>query len=166
MNYGSLCKRLAVCTALGIALALPAEAVWTAVQPEAVVYAAEYSSLRGNIIENAYLLVGTPFKMGGSSPSEGFDASGYVQYVFGESGIALPRTVDEQYDVGQRVGKDDLLPGDLVFYSTDGPGATFCGIYSGDGKFIYAGTKNGVIEGEAFGPYWDERFYGAKRILN
>ena len=166
MNYGSLCKRLAICTALGIALALPAGAVWTAVQPEAVVYAAEYSSLRGNIIENAYLLVGTPFKMGGSSPSEGFDASGYVQYVFGESGIALPRTVDEQYDVGQRVGKDDLLPGDLVFYSTDGPGATFCGIYSGDGNFIYAGTKNGVIEGEAFGPYWDERFYGAKRILN
>ena len=70
MNYGSLCKRLAICTALGIALALPAGAVWTAVQPEAVVYAAEYSSLRGNIIENAYLLVGTPFKMGGSSPSE------------------------------------------------------------------------------------------------
>lgn len=78
-----------------------------------------------------------------------------MQYVFGESGIALPRTVDEQYDVGKRISKDELLPGDLVFYSTDGPGATFCGIYSGEGKFIYAGTKNGVIEGEAFGPYWD-----------
>lgn len=104
--------------------------------------------------------------MGGSFPSEGFDGSGYVQYVFGESGIALPRTVDEQYDVGRRIGKDNLLPGDLVFYSTDGPGATFCGIYSGDGKFIYAGTKNGVIEGEAFGPYWDERFYGARRIID
>ena len=146
MNYVSLCKRLAVCTALGIALSLPVGAVWNTMQPQ-LAYAEEYSSLRGNIIENAYLLVGTPFKMGGS-------------------GIALPRTVDEQYDVGRRIGKDDLLPGDLVFYSTDGPGATFCGIYSGDGKFIYAGTKNGVIEGEAFGPYWDERFYGARRIID
>ena len=139
MNYVSLCRRLAVCTALGIALSLPVGAVWNTMQPQ-LAYAEEYSSLRGNIIENAYLLVG--------------------------SGIALPRTVDEQYDVGRRIGKDDLLPGDLVFYSTDGPGATFCGIYSGDGKFIYAGTKNGVIEGEAFGPYWDERFYGARRIID
>lgn len=165
MNYRDLSRRLAVGTVLGIALALPVGAVMTAVQPQPA-YAAEYTSLRGNIIENAYLLVGTPFKMGGSEPAEGFDGSGYVQYVFGESGIALPRTADEQYEVGSKISKDDLLPGDLVFYSTDGPGATFCGIYSGDGKFIYAGTKNGVIEGEAFGPYWDERFYGATRIID
>ncbi|WP_337366049.1 C40 family peptidase [Phascolarctobacterium sp.] len=165
MKYRDLVKRLAAGVALGIALTLPVDAVWTVVQPRAA-YAEDYSSLRGNIIETAYLLAGTPFKMGGSSPSEGFDGSGYVQYVFGESGIALPRTVDEQYDVGKRISKDELLPGDLVFYSTDGPGATFCGIYSGEGKFIYAGTKNGVIEGEAFGPYWDERFYGSRRILN
>ena len=85
MNYVSLCKRLAVCTALGIALSLPVGAVWNTMQLQ-LAYAEEYSSLRGNIIENAYLLVGTPFKMGGSFPSEGFDGSGYVQYVFGESG--------------------------------------------------------------------------------
>lgn len=74
MNYVSLCKRLAVCTALGIALSLPVGAVWNTMQPQ-LAYAEEYSSLRGNIIENAYLLVGTPFKMGGSFPSEGFDGS-------------------------------------------------------------------------------------------
>lgn len=165
MNYRDLAKRMAIGAVLGMALALPVGAVVTGLQPQ-VVYAEEYSSLRGNIIENAYLLVGLPFKMGGSSPSEGFDGSGYVQYVFGESGIALPRTVDEQYDVGSRISKEELLPGDLVFYSTDGPGATFCGIYSGDGKFIYSGTTNGVTEGEAFGPYWNERFYGARRIIN
>ena len=85
MNYVSLCRRLAVCTALGISLSLPVGAVWNTMQPQ-LAYAEEYSSLRGNIIENAYLLVGTPFKMGGSFPSEGFDGSGYVQYVFGESG--------------------------------------------------------------------------------
>ena len=68
MNYVSLCKRLAVCTALGIALSLPVGAVWNTMQPQ-LAYAEEYSSLRGNIIENAYLLVGTPFKMGGSFPS-------------------------------------------------------------------------------------------------
>lgn len=131
-----------------------------------VVYAQEYTSLRGNIIETAYLLVGTPFKMGGNTPEEGFDGSGYVKYVFEKSGVALPRMVDEQYEVGTSISKENLLPGDIVFYSTDGPGAAFCGIYSGEGKFIYAGTKSGVIEGEAFGPYWNERFYGAKRILD
>ena len=62
MNYVSLCRRLAVCTALGIALSLPVGAVWNTMQPQ-LAYAEEYSSLRGNIIENAYLLVGTPFKM-------------------------------------------------------------------------------------------------------
>ena len=121
MNYVSLCKRLAVCTALGIALSLPVGAVWNTMQPQ-LAYAEEYSSLRGNIIENAYLLVGTPFKMGGSFPSEGFDGSGYVQYVFGESGIALPRTVDEQYDVGRRIGKDDLL---IALMAQERPSAVF-----------------------------------------
>ena len=141
MNYVSLCRRLAVCTALGIALSLPVGAVWNTMQPQ-LAYAEEYSSLRGNIIENAYLLVGTPFKMGGSFPSEGFDGSGYVQYVFGESGIALPRTVDEQYDVGRRIGKDDLLPGDLVFYA----GHVVMSI--GDGRIVHASSaKEGIKVG-------------------
>lgn len=80
MNYVSLCKRLAVCTALGIALSLPVGAVWNTMQPQ-LAYAEEYSSLRGNIIENAYLLVGTPFKMGGSFPSEGFCSMFLVKVV-------------------------------------------------------------------------------------
>ncbi len=165
MKYYYFCKHLVACVMMGVALTLPISSGLSVFQPKPA-FAAEYSSLRGNIIENAYLLVGTPFKMGGSLPSEGFDGSGYVQYVFGESGFSLPRTADAQYDMGQQISKDDLLPGDLVFYSTDGPGATFCGIYSGEGKFIYAGTSKGVTEGDAFGPYWNERFYGARRIIN
>ena len=51
----------------------------------------------------------------------------------------------------------------IALMAQERPSAVF---YSGDGKFIYAGTKNGVIEGEAFGPYWDERFYGARRIID
>lgn len=165
MKVYDLCKRLVSGLALGITLTLPANAVLTVTVPN-VSYAEEYSSLRGGIIESAYLLIGKPFKMGGSSPSEGFDGSGYVQYVFAENGISLPRTADEQYDIGQHISKEELLPGDIVFYSTDGPGATFCGIYSGEDKFVYAGTKSGVIEGQAFGPYWQERFYGARRIIH
>ena len=145
MNYVSLCKRLAVCTALGIALSLPVGAVWNTMQPQ-LAYAEEYSSLRGNIIENAYLLVGTPFKMGGSFPSEGFDGSGYVQYVFGESGIALPRTVDEQYDVGRRIGKDDLLPGDLVFYGNSRGKINHVAMYIGNGQVINAASRRSGIK--------------------
>ena len=103
MNYVSLCKRLAVCTALGIALSLPVGAVWNTMQPQ-LAYAEEYSSLRGNIIENAYLLVGTPFKMGGSFPSEGnrlrlnntsnkAEASGNVKIVY------VPKPVEKKENV-------------------------------------------------------------------
>lgn len=67
MKYRDLVKRLAAGVALGIALTLPVGAVWTVVQPRAA-YAEDYSSLRGNIIETAYLLAGTPFKMGGQFP--------------------------------------------------------------------------------------------------
>ena len=60
MNYVSLCKRLAVCTALGIALSLPVGAVWNTMQPQ-LAYAEEYSSLRGNIIEKCVSFSWNPF---------------------------------------------------------------------------------------------------------
>src|SRR5215213_7562549 len=71
-------------------------------------------------------LRGRPYRNGGADPS-GFDCSGFVKYVFAQNGIAVPRTVTEQYRAGRQV-PGQLEAGDLVFFSTVSPGASHVGI--------------------------------------
>ena len=66
---------------------------------------------------------------------------------------------------GRQISMSELRPGDLIFFSTYEPGASHCGIYLGDGKFIHAGTSTGVVVADAFTGYWGERYYGACRVL-
>ena len=95
----------------------------------------------------------------------GFDCSGYVRYVFAKSGIDLPRSADEQYLVGQKIGKHNLQPGDLVFFQTYEEGVSHSGIYIGDGKFISATSSSGVAIASVNDSYWGERYIGAKRVM-
>ena len=78
------------------------------------------------VVGTALSLQGAPYRNGGSDPS-GFDCSGFVAYVFGQQGLALPRTVSEQYDAGREIPPDALAPGDLVFFSTVARGASHVG---------------------------------------
>lgn len=89
------------------------------------------SEAGGSIMEVAARYEGTPYVYGGSSPS-GFDCSGYVQYVFKQVGISLPRTASAQSQAGQRVSRSEARPGDIVSF-TDGGGVYHNGIYAGDG---------------------------------
>src|SRR5437763_9908464 len=75
----------------------------------------------------ALSLRGAPYRNGGSDPA-GFDCSGFVKYVFAQNGIAMPRTVTDQYHAGKQVGGPQLEPGDLVFFTTVSPGASHVGI--------------------------------------
>ena len=109
-------------------------------------------------------LRGAPYKNGGSDPS-GFDCSGFVTYVFGQSGIPLPRTVGELYRAGQDV-TGAIAPGDLVFFSTIAPGASHVGIAIGGDEFVHAPSTSGQVRVERLGaPYWSTRFVGARRVL-
>ena len=108
---------------------------------------------------------GTPYRNGGADPN-GFDCSGFVWYVFGQHGLALPRTVEDQYRVGDSIRPSELQPGDLVFFSTTSPGASHVGIAIGGDSFVHAPSSNGVVRVERLGAsYWSSRFIGAKRIL-
>jgi peptidoglycan DL-endopeptidase CwlO len=107
---------------------------------------------------------GVPYRAGGASP-DGFDCSGLVHYVFGQHGFAVPREAREQFRLGRRVDRQDLQPGDLVFFSTVAPGASHVGIALGGDQFVHAPTDSGVVRVERLGAdYWTRRYIGAKRV--
>ena len=118
------------------------------------------------VISLALSLQGTPYRNGGSDPS-GFDCSGFVQWVFAQQGLALPREVKDQYRAGSEIDSDDILPGDLVFFETVSSGASHVGIALGGGEFVHAPSSRGVVRIERYtSRYWADRWVGARRIVS
>ena len=113
------------------------------------------------IISESMQYLGVPYVFGGTSPS-GFDCSGYVQYVFAHAGVHLPRTADVQYEVGSPTG--ELMPGDLVFFSTYAPGVSHVGIYLKDNKFVHASSSRGVAVDDLRQNYYATHFHAAARV--
>ncbi|WP_407947304.1 C40 family peptidase [Pectinatus sottacetonis] len=116
------------------------------------------------IIQTSLQYIGVPYVFGGTTPN-GFDCSGFTRYVFANAGISLPRTADAQYEMGSPVSYDDLIAGDLVFFSTYAYGASHVGIYMGEGKFIDASTSRGVTIDRLGSGYWSAHYIGARRII-
>lgn len=116
------------------------------------------------ILAMAARFQGVPYLWGGTTP-DGFDCSGYTQYVFAQNGISLPRTADAQFEVGLPVTRSQLQPGDLVFFTTYEPGASHNGIYLGDGRFISASSSRGVAVDRLDSSYWGQRYIGARRVV-
>ncbi len=109
--------------------------------------------------------VGTPYRNGGAGPG-GFDCSGFVQYLFAQVGVALPRTVQEQAAAGEGVDRSDLREGDLVFFVIDGRTMSHVGIASGAGSFVHAPSSRGSVREESLAEaYWRSRFATARRVL-
>jgi cell wall-associated NlpC family hydrolase len=87
----------------------------------------------------ALSLVGTPYKPGGSDPAKGTDCSGYVRHVYKKTaGIELPHNAKQMSQRGETIGKDQLKPGDLVFFNTLKRPFSHVGIYAGDGRFVHS----------------------------
>ena len=108
---------------------------------------------------------GTPYRYGGMSRS-GVDCSGFVYHTFRDRfNLQLPRTTRAQTDIGTRINKDQLLPGDLVFFKTGrGDNGLHVGIYDTDNQFIHASTSQGVIRSSLDNSYWQKVFWQARRI--
>ena len=105
-------------------------------------------SMRDSIVVVARSQIGTRYRFGGTTPSGGFDCSGFVRYVLGAIRLALPRTAAEQAELGATIPKDTtrLRPGDLLTFGR-GNRVTHIGIYVGDGRYVHASPKAGrVIE--------------------
>ena len=111
------------------------------------------------------MFVGTPYREGGTLP-DGFDCSGFVNYVFARNGIDVPRDVRRQATAGVEVPRDEIAPGDLVFFSTTGSGPTHVGIALGDGRFIHAPKSGALVRVESLAAsYWTARMVAARRIV-
>lgn len=123
------------------------------------------TALSGSVLSKAAQYLHTPYVWGGTSP-RGFDCSGFVQYVFRQYGYSLPRTAADQASVGKKVSKNDLKPGDLVYFASGGS-IDHIGIYVGSGKFIHASSprSGGVIYTSLSESYYAARYAGATRIL-
>ncbi|MCL6517339.1 NlpC/P60 family protein [Alicyclobacillus sp.] len=127
------------------------------------------------ILATAQSLIGVPYQWGGDSPATGFDCSGFVQYVFGQNGISLPRESHDQATVGTFVPANQLRKGDLLFFTGTYPsnwpnGVTHVAIYLGNGDMIESSSARGgvgviVVKNFWASPYYNAHYWGARRVI-
>jgi cell wall-associated NlpC family hydrolase len=114
------------------------------------------------VVAVAMQYLGVRYKWGASSPSIGFDCSGLTTYVFAQIGVTLPHYAAAQYQLGTPVSKDELSPGDLVFFR----GLGHMGMYIGGGNFIHAPRTGDVVKISSLSEsYYVANWVGAKRVL-
>ena len=98
-----------------------------------------------SVIAYATNFLGTPYLWGGTKPNTGFDCSGFTQYVYAHFGVRIGRTTFNQINDGVQVSKDQLQPGDLVFFGTWG-NPSHMGIYAGNNTYIHSPRTGDVIK--------------------
>lgn len=109
------------------------------------------------VVQTSLRYQGVPYVFGGTTPY-GFDCSGFTRFVFAQAGIYLPRSADEQYEVGRAVSYSRLQAGDLVYFTTYESGASHVGIYLGNGQFISATSSRGIAIARLDSGYWADRY--------
>ena len=121
---------------------------------------------RDRLVEAGFNLLGVRYRYGGTSEKTGLDCSALVKNLFEKFGFTLPRSSREQYKEGEKVAKEDLQKGDLVFFSSGGKTPTHVGIYIGDNQFLHAASRAKKVIISDLGKTWyDFRYLGARRIL-
>lgn len=150
-------RRVAVLYAVAALLSF----VGIAATPERALAQVDGSAIVSTALEHT----GARYRWGGASPA-GFDCSGLIYYVLQENGIPVPRDHAGQLSAGARIDRQELEPGDLVFFrNTYTWGLSHSGIYVGSDQFIHAGTEwTGVVVSSLSDPYWASRWFGATRV--
>ena len=117
------------------------------------------------LLATANSLLGQPYVYGSTGPSS-FDCSGFTLYVFKKVGINLPHSASAQAKYGSKIDKQDLRPGDLVFFGYHGSrNIEHVGIYVGNGEFIHASSDEGITITPLASNYYARNYRGAGRIL-
>ncbi len=141
---------------------IPADAV-----PGTPTLAQKFRDGASDMVITAMNFLGVPYRLGGSGEAGGFDCSGFTRHIFEMSlGLVLPRRADDQAkaDGLVEVRREELRPGDLVFFNTLRRTFSHVGIYIGDGKFIHSPHSGATVRVDDMRfAYWNQRFTGARR---
>jgi cell wall-associated NlpC family hydrolase len=118
------------------------------------------------LINRAMEVIGVRYRWDAELPQSGLDGSSFVGYVFKDKlGFLLPRKSTQMSRVGKPITREELQPGDLVFFNTMRLTFSHVGIYVGDNKFIHSPSKGTSVRVDDLGSlYWDKRFDGARRL--
>jgi cell wall-associated NlpC family hydrolase len=119
-----------------------------------------------DLVVTAIGFLGVPYRRGGNTAETGFDCSGFVRAMYNQTlGHLLPRRAEEQAAATEKIDRNDLQPGDLVFFNTMRRAFSHVGIYVGEGKFIHSPRTGAQVRVEDMnGSYWKRRFDGARRV--
>lgn len=158
---------LALCLALALSAMAGCAAKSTPPPPAERVQSRPASAKAAKVIRTARVLIGYPYKWGGDLPDTGFDCSGLIWFVYHQHSVNLPRVSWQQFAAGTHVKRQDIRPGDLVFYKVEKKGKSLHGgIVTDRGTFIHAPSSGKqVMESSLNAPYWYEHYLGARRVL-
>ena len=166
-NYPSYDKALATARKLQQGRVIEAYHI---VRPEtypAVRYRDQEGAIRQELVRAAQQFIGVPYQLGDVSPVEGFDCSGLAMMVYQLVGLDMPRISRDQFRRGREVSRDQLRPGDLVFFTTDRSGqVSHVGIYQGNDLFIHAPRRGKTVTRSSLSSdYFRKRYLGARAYL-
>jgi len=133
-------------------------------QPTPVVVPSIGRPTAAAIVRTAESMLGRPYRLGGTLP-DGFDCSGLVVYVFARNGWEVPRDVKRQATIGGKVARTSVRAGDLVFFTTAGPGPTHVAIAIDRDRFVHAPKSGASVRIESLtSTYWKKRFLFGRRL--
>ena len=123
-------------------------------------------SASSELAEAALNYLGVRYRYGGTTPKGGFDCSGLIYYTASKyMGVNLPRVAASMAQIGESVKRDELKPGDLVFFNTRGKRYSHVGIYVGENKFVHSPRTGSVVRVDKMdNVYWNKRYNGARRL--
>lgn len=133
--------------------------------PDVKPYVTRPSSSRSSVVNYALSLQGAPYRYGKASPEEGFDCSGFVQHVYKHHGVMLPRRARDMAEQLPAITQNQLTPGDLLFFNTNGGAFSHVGIFIQEDRFIHAPSQRTgrVLISSLTNKYWQKHYTGARR---
>jgi len=136
-------------------------ALGAVIRDDELAHEASSASEQTKVVRYARHFIGIPYSYGGTSPRSGFDCSGFTRFVYAHFGITLPHYSGAQFQMGRRVSRWGLRPGDLLFFDALG----HVGMYIGSGLFIHAPHSGTRVSIDPLSGWYAGRYDGARRLL-